>query len=375
MKIAVVRSFSLRSHTFTYPLRVFAAELRDLDIHPKFYYIPDVEKVTDCDVVFLVGGDIEQYFQDKTHLLATLDRYRERTKAVVWCDCSDSTSFPPNPDVLQHVDIYAKCQVLKDRQAYTSQVYYGVRCYTDYYHNTLGLNDNNEQFSTPVSHQDVAKLRLSWNIGLGDLNVWRRLGKVSKAIRFLWPVTKYQFRLSPPHIPERKIDVVYRGSSHHAMATVGYQRSETTRQLTELKQQSDYTVICGGKVPYHQYIDEMRQSKVVISPYGFGEICFRDYECFLTGAVLFKANMDHLETWPNFYLTDQTYVAHAWDFSDFTDKLRMILASPVQSQRIAEAGQDNFAQITHRDFGTQFAQRVYTLIQNAIQSRLNFAQH
>ena len=35
--------------------------------------------------------------------------------------------------------------------------------------------------------------------------------------------------------------------------------------------------------------------------------------------------MDHLETWPNFYLKDKTYVDFNWDLDDFKNKLDHII--------------------------------------------------
>ena len=35
---------------------------------------------------------------------------------------------------------------------------------------------------------------------------------------------------------------------------------------------------------------------------GEREINYRDYESFLSGSVLIKPDMDHVDTWPNYYL-------------------------------------------------------------------------
>ena len=41
-------------------------------------------------------------------------------------------------------------------------------------------------------------------------------------------------------------------------------------------------------------------TKVVISAFGLGEIILKDFETFLTGGMLMKPDMSHMETWPNF---------------------------------------------------------------------------
>ena len=42
----------------------------------------------------------------------------------------------------------------------------------------------------------------------------------------------------------------------------------------------------------------------MVSPFGFGEITLKDFETFLSGSVLVKPNMSHMETYPNFYIDD-----------------------------------------------------------------------
>ena len=81
---------------------------------------------------------------------------------------------------------------------------------------------------------------------------------------------------------------------------------------------------------------------VTISPFGYGEICYRDFECFFSGSLLVKANMDHMITWPNLFIDGVTYVSHKWDFSDFNDKLEAILSNPERFQDIANEGQKKF---------------------------------
>ena len=35
------------------------------------------------------------------------------------------------------------------------------------------------------------------------------------------------------------------------------------------------------KLPYQEYINTLYNSKVALSPFGMGEICFRDFECII----------------------------------------------------------------------------------------------
>ena len=69
----------------------------------------------------------------------------------------------------------------------------------------------------------------------------------------------------------------------------------------------------------------MRNSKVVISPFGWGEINVpRDYEVALSGSVLLKPDISHLDTWPNIFNKD-TVVQYKWDLSDLSELVEKIL--------------------------------------------------
>ena len=52
-----------------------------------------------------------------------------------------------------------------------------------------------------------------------------------------------------------------------------------------------------------------------ISPFG-GEICYREFESFLYRCVLIKPNMEHLRTWPDYYIENKTYLPMKQDDLD-----------------------------------------------------------
>jgi hypothetical protein len=88
-----------------------------------------------------------------------------------------------------------------------------------------------------------------------------------------------------------------------------------------------------GMVSHRRYLAELKISKIVFSPFGYGEICWRDFEAVAAGAVLLKPDMSHVEANPNIYVPDETYVPVRWDFADLEEKVRELLAD--QSKREA----------------------------------------
>lgn len=84
------------------------------------------------------------------------------------------------------------------------------------------------------------------------------------------------------------------------------------------------------------YMNELRHAQLCLSPFGYGEICWRDIEAIIAGAVLVKPDMSHLRTLPDIYVPDETYVPVAWDYRDLEDVVRGLLADPGRCRRIAQ---------------------------------------
>jgi hypothetical protein len=98
----------------------------------------------------------------------------------------------------------------------------------------------------------------------------------------------------------------------------------------------DLVVASEGLVPHAEFMNEMERSKLCFSPFGYGEICWRDFEAIAAGSVLIKQDMSTVETDPDIYLPDETYIPVAWDLSDLEPKVRALLADPARQRRIAE---------------------------------------
>ena len=84
-------------------------------------------------------------------------------------------------------------------------------------------------------------------------------------------------------------------------------------------------LIDGAKVPIEEYYALMRRSKIIVAPFGYGEIAPRDIESAMLNAVLVKPDMGHIETTPNPYIPNVTYKACKWDYSDMNDVIVDVL--------------------------------------------------
>jgi hypothetical protein len=285
---------------------------------------------------------------------------RPQVRTLIYLDTAASTGTP-SFDVLPLGDLYAKSQLLKDRSLYTLELY-GSRIFTDYYHRASGIVDDIAVNQHPAPSDQLHKLAVSWNLGLGDLHTFRTW---PRRLRILGPWANYRLQ-STPASALRQLDVSYRASVHRAQATVDFQRQETTRRLVDMATRTRHRIVHHGKLPYDEYRAEMQKTRIVPSPFGWGEVCFRDFECFLSGATLLKPDMSHLETWPAYYKPSVTYVPYAWDFSDFEEKVIGLLESPAISRRIAQAGQDRYLESLSAAGGEAFATHFAELIEEAI---------
>ena len=260
---------------------------------------------------------------------------------LVWLDSADSTGTC-RFDVLPYVALYFKKQILRDKERYVRPLW-GGRLYCDYYHDQYGIEDDDisrEQFAV-LDREYLGKLRVSWNVGLGDLF------SNSKYYSYL------SARMAQPAVKSaaapRSMDVHFRGSAWSSAA--GWQRSKA-RELLAVRRDLSYPDL-DSKVSYRRYIREMQQSKLVVSPYGWGEICGRDFEAMACGALLVKPSMEHLETFPNLYKPYETYVPIDWDFSNFYDQLTSALSNEKTRTAIAENAQRSFCRARSDDAGRE----------------------
>jgi len=96
-------------------------------------------------------------------------------------------------------------------------------------------------------------------------------------------------------------------------------------------------------------MQELQNSKICFSPFGYGEICWRDYEAIAAGAVLLKPDMSHISTNPDIYVPFETYVPIKWDMSDLNDKIHMLLQNDQLREKIAKSAFDTVKQSVHSD--------------------------
>lgn len=287
------------------------------------------------DIVFMAyHWDCGFLSRPEDEIIELLNMIKNRSNILVWLDTADSTGTC-NFQYIPYVDFYLKKQLLKDRRRYLKPIW-GGRIHSEYYHNTYGINylENKEHVkSVPLKEEDISKLRLSWNVGCGNLPFFPVYTEL------LHPLDYANYKFFSPNTV-REFDIHYRGSAW-STSVAGYQRGLTIEALD--KAEGIKIPDVRSKISHNDYVNELKHSKLVCSPFGWGEICTRDFEAFLYGAALIKPDMGHLITYPNWYLPGITYVPIRWDFSDFSDIINDVKHGNIDKYKdIAIKGQEQF---------------------------------
>jgi len=85
-----------------------------------------------------------------------------------------------------------------------------------------------------------------------------------------------------------------------------------------------YNVVKGQTAP-EQFVEIMKRSKIGLSPFGMGELCYRDLELIQWGCLLIKPDMSKVIIEPDFFKSMETYVPVKPDWSDLNETMHKVL--------------------------------------------------
>lgn len=157
-----------------------------------------------------------------------------------------------------------------------------------------------------------------------------------------------------PPSADREFPVFARFGANYSRNTVSYQRRKVREALglealTRLTSQMRYGA-------------EMKRSRCVVSPFGWGEITYRDFQAFLCGCLLIKPDMSHVETWPDLYVRGETYVKFSWDVADLPGVLADVNSRYERYVEVARTAQQRYsAYLTSGDAEERFSARALSV--------------
>ncbi len=340
---------------FLSPIIINDNLLRDLGLKIKLFHKID-ESIHDCDCLMINAkffGKDWNYRPD--YVIDWLDKFKKSKIKLFYCDNYDSTA-PIKKEVLPYIDFYLKNMLLKDRALYKN-IFYGGRIHTDFYNRQFGINDKNILYSDSIPEEDYTnKIKVSWNYGLANYGfVGRRIAGLYAKLPFKFFLNSPQFFQKPEKL--RSNDVFCRISTNYSRETVAFHRLLLKKKLEE-----NFDI---GKVSIYKYIQEIKNSKIVISPFGWGEFSLRDFETFISGGILIKPDMEHLETYPNFYIPNETFIPFKWDFSDINEIIHDTISNYKYRIDIAKNAQEKYRfHLNSIDARKEFSMRFYKIIKS-----------
>ena len=306
-------------------LSVFGIELlwHNNNFNPK---LSQIANTSDYDYLILGPAD----FVDKNKPLnesvewglENCNKVTENGDYFLW-DGFDSTSLLGSYDVFEQSNaIYLlKNQLLKNREDYNKPYHCGKWFF--------GESDKGIAYN--ISKEKWNKIKLS------GIN----LGYTYMAKMHCWNTPHYEKNLSPIDYhdlawfkikKEKNIDI----SSVH-LGQIPYQEEHGFRNdLPYVKHRKDiwdivnnlkYKTFTSDKIRKAEYLNKISNSKIMISPFGQGEICYRDWELIQCGTIMIKPNMSNIDTIPNMYIDGETYVSCNYDWSDLEEKIDFVLSN------------------------------------------------
>jgi len=136
---------------------------------------------------------------------------------------------------------------------------------------------------------------------------------------------------STPLNKDRDIDVFFVGTTSYCNSNFLRRSADLIREhrekcITAINSLKGKSVLAFQGRPYTQrgYLNMLHRSKVVVSPWGWGEACYRDYEAILAGCVLVKPLSDFVISSCNIF--QDSYCR--WidpNFLDFQDSIESAL--------------------------------------------------
>ena len=302
----------------------FGAELRrELRVRPDVVEVPHLDFVAHAvtlyrtDVAILVPN----WSEPVDCVLGVLEQLRAQPACpkLVYLDTYDPTSSP-HFAVLPLVDRYLKTKALRDPADY-AKPWQGGHVLSDNASRVLKCDLAGWYFGSAIDAGQVHKIVPCWNFGIS--HDFERLMVPANMLGREWGSRAYDVN--------RRISLL-RGDDA-ADTWYGMYRRASQEALQPLAK--TYNCTQTGRVSRRLYLLEMLRSKIVFSPFGWGEVCFRDYEAVACGCLLIKPSMEHVATSPDIFVPGETYVPVKWDFSDLVPVIENCLANPARSAQIA----------------------------------------
>lgn len=316
--------------------------------HVNFHYFPNQLTSTRNHPV-LFTRIFKGRFDDTQFINQTLDQLKTSFSSIHFLDDNagaDSFHF----EFIDRLGSYYKGKLPVDLST-SEKSLYGRQIFSDHYNNELGIMDyNDESIREPLSDlSQLKKVKPAFNLGYGlyplpsNGSLIRKttygLFKINR-INYLKPYILYEHQKQIRQLSQKKEYSKKRLKVSARFRYSGYPNSIAYQRKLMEQLASGKSAFLTGLIPRDQYLKELSEVFVTLSPFGYGEVCLRDFEAILNGSLLIKPDMSHMKSFPNIYIPDETYIPVKWDGSDLLDKVDDILSNPKSYTHIIESARE-----------------------------------
>lgn len=362
MNLTVLHSsdYSPNEMNFLYPLHKYRKSLLS-DYNLRVNFTKSLSHI-ESDCLILSSKWFSGLWSTKgpDYIFKLLLDLRGVTDRIIWSDISDSTGTT-HFMVLPYVDLYLKNQVFIDKANYYKK-YHGSRIYCDYINKVFRANDRISSNEKDLSEDHLNffpdkellfKIQCGWNSGLAYFGRFRTLQS------YLFKKYPDSLRFFRNHwvSPFSKKDL-----SCSCRIGVSYPQSTIALSRKMIKQKLEH-LIPVNKISAGEYYTELKQSVSAVTPFGLGEISLRDFEVVLNGAAMIKQDMSHIETWPNLWVNNESYLPFKWDLTDLIEQVEYAITNPDNMRLLAHNAQVLYRSILDSSMSLQlFCERLVSII-------------
>jgi hypothetical protein len=169
-----------------------------------------------------------------------------------------------------------------------------------------------------LSHEELDKIQVFYGFGS-----YERLQKVEPC------------NLLYKHL-ERPITVNFMGTVSYNETEVQQHRLRAYEAVVDIPNSFARLEVC---IPFPEYIEKLKKSVATTCPYGWGEATHRDYEAALCGSLIIRPSFYMIDSWPDFYIPEMTFVPCHADFSNLNSIVKGICSNYTCYQYVRENAQ------------------------------------
>lgn len=310
IQFLTTKKISPNTHSIIYPIlrwnRIIKSKVGETRISQS-------EIKHNSDIIIIDSKYHKNWWLDKDlgerAVMKDIDEIKKKCNKIVYYDTTDSSGCIQK-EVFKKIDQYWKGQTLLDKNLYKKN-FFNERIFTDYIKKKYFTNElNDKSQKRPLSSDEICKIKTAWNSSLTNYSFFGgRFARLASRYKVKFLLNKNILINSQSKFRQNKISC--RIFSEYNNPTISWQRERSRNLLSKI---CDTQLISKGR--YHK---ELKNSKMTFSPFGWGEICYRDFEAYFSGSLLIKPSMEHIETWPNLYIKNHTYIPCRWDLEDLVD--------------------------------------------------------